>query len=134
MPVTGLNHVTLTVADLDRSVAFYGGLLGGRLRARWPEGAYLELGGLWLCLMSGDPAPGNDYSHIALDCDAADFASLATRISQGARRWQDNSSEGQSLYFLDPDGHRLELHVGTLASRLAHYAAQPEKKVTIYAD
>ncbi|WP_159065009.1 hypothetical protein [Thaumasiovibrio subtropicus] len=31
-----------------------------------------------------------------------------------------NRSEGQSLYLLDPDGHKLELHVGDLNSRLAH--------------
>ena len=45
--------------------------------------------------------------------------------------WKDNRSEGASLYFLDPDGHRLELHVGTLASRLAHYSADASSGVTV---
>ncbi|MBB5609464.1 catechol 2,3-dioxygenase-like lactoylglutathione lyase family enzyme [Janthinobacterium sp. S3M3] len=29
-----------------------------------------------------------------------------------------NRSEGDCLYFLDPDGHQLEAHVGGLATRL----------------
>ncbi|HBP6801995.1 LysR family transcriptional regulator [Pseudomonas aeruginosa] len=33
--------------------------------------------------------------------------------------WKQNRSEGDSFYFLDPDGHRLEAHVGDLRSRLA---------------
>lgn len=39
--------------------------------------------------------------------------------------WKDNKSEGQSFYFLDPDGHKLELHVGDLASRLAQCREKP---------
>lgn len=38
---------------------------------------------------------------------------------------EDNKSEGQSFYFLDPDGHKLELHVGDLASRLAQCREKP---------
>ncbi len=48
--LSGLNHLTLAVTDLDRSVAFYRGLLQLRLDATWDSGAYLSLPGLWLCL------------------------------------------------------------------------------------
>ncbi|RVT93395.1 VOC family protein [Sphingomonas crocodyli] len=126
MTIRGLNHLTLTVADLDRAVDFYRDLLGLALRARWAEGAYLEAGSLWLCL-SLDPtatqASRTDYTHYAFDVAPDDFDALATRIRAAAPIWKDNRSEGASLYFLDPDEHRLELHAGSLASRLAHYRA-----------
>lgn len=106
--------------DLARSIDFYRGVLGFALRARWPTGAYLDAGSLWLCLaQAAAPVPASDYTHIAFDVAAADFAALAARVAAAAPIWQDNRSEGASLYFTDPDGHRLELHVGTLASRLA---------------
>lgn len=126
MSIRGLNHITLATADLDRSVAFYRDVLGLRLDRHWEGGAYFSAGALWLCL-SHDPeaAPSTDYTHLALDIADADFAPMAARISQaGARVWNENRSEGASLYFCDPDGHKLELHVGTLASRLAAYASQ----------
>ena len=129
--IAGLNHITLAVADLPRSVAFYRDLLGARLRADWPAGAYLELGPIWLCLTRSDTVEQRaDYTHIAFTSD--DFAALAARISTNAELWQDNQSEGGSVYFLDPDGHRLELHDGTLETRLAHYRAHPEKGVTLF--
>lgn len=126
MTVRGLNHLTLAVVDLDRSLAFYRDLLGLRLRALWAGGAYLEAGSLWLCL-SVDPAaadrPHPDYTHIAFDVAEADFEGLCERVAKVARQWRDNRSEGASLYILDPDGHKLELHVGSLETRLAHYRA-----------
>lgn len=135
MAVTGLNHLTLAVADLDRAVTFYRDLLGCRLRARWPRGAYLETGSLWLCLTL---APGRsavaaaDYSHIAFDVAPGDFAALSARIAACCPIWQGNHSEGASLYFLDPDGYRLEIHVGSLDSRLAHYRARPDSEVEVW--
>jgi catechol 2,3-dioxygenase-like lactoylglutathione lyase family enzyme len=131
--LTGLNHITLAVTDLPRALGFYRDLLGARLRARWSTGAYLEIGPLWLCLTLTDSVTaGSNYSHIAFSCAPRDFARLAARIRAQARIWQHNSSEGDSLYFLDPDGHRLELHDGTLDSRIAHYRSHPEKGVTLY--
>ena len=92
------------------------------------EGAYLEAGTLWICL-SYDPAargePNPDYTHLAFDVVDTDFHDLAHRIGQSAVTWKDNRSEGSSLYFLDPDGHRLELHAGSLASRMEHYRSKP---------
>jgi len=124
--IQGLNHLTLAVTDLERSVAFYRDLLGFELRALWADGAYLEAGPLWLCLSvdaAAEGAPRDDYTHYAFDVAAEDFDAFADRVRAQAPVWKDNSSEGSSLYFLDPDGHRLELHVGNLASRLAHYRA-----------
>lgn len=119
--IRGLNHLTLAVSDVARSARFYRDVLGLKQRAIWEAGAYFEAGSLWLCL-SLDPAVGEaeraDYTHFAFDVATADFAGLAERIAAQAVVWKDDESEGASLYFLDPDGHRLELHVGTLDSRL----------------
>ncbi|MFJ7793233.1 fosfomycin resistance glutathione transferase [Pseudomonas sp. NPDC096950] len=120
--LTGLNHLTLAVTDLNRSVAFYQNLLQLRLDATWDTGAYLSLPGLWLCL-SLDPLrksePAADYTHYAFTLGAGDFLPFVERLrSAGVKEWRDNRSEGASFYFLDPDGHKLEVHVGDLESRL----------------
>lgn len=107
--IRGVNHVTLVVTELSRSIAFYVETLGFRLRARWKRGAYLD-GPVWLCLELGTAVARPDDSHIAFTVDAiADVA---------ATKWKDNTSEGASLYLLDPDGHKLEVHVGDLETRL----------------
>ena len=129
--ITGLNHITFAVSDLPRSIAFYREILGADLRAEWANGAYLSLGTLWLCLARGPVDARADYSHVALGCRASDFPEIASKIARNCLEWQDNSSEGNSIYFLDPDGHRLELHVGSLESRLSHYRANPASGVTI---
>lgn len=132
--VRGLNHLTLAVTDLNRSIAFYRDLLGCELRAVWKDGAYLEAGPLWLCLSVDERAgegPRPDYTHYAFDVDADAFRALAMRIRSHAPLWKENASEGASLYFLDPDGHRLELHVGTLASRIGHYRSRPDSGVKV---
>lgn len=128
--------MTLAVTDLPRSVAFYRDVLGCELRAIWPAGAYLEAGALWLCLAVDDGADRvrrPDYTHYAFDIEAELFDELAGRIRRHAALWKEDASEGASLYFLDPDNHRLELHVGTLASRLEHYRSKPHSRVEIVA-
>ena len=117
--VTGLNHITLTVSNLDSSLAFYQQLLGMQAHVRWQRGAYLSAGSLWFCLALGEPAPSGDYSHIAFSVEPEQFAELRSKLLKAQLElWQDNTSEGDSLYILDPDGHRLEIHVGSLKSRL----------------
>jgi catechol 2,3-dioxygenase-like lactoylglutathione lyase family enzyme len=49
--VGSLNHVTLSVTELERSFRFYSQVLEFRPLARWVRGAYLLAGGqTWLCL------------------------------------------------------------------------------------
>ena len=105
-------------------MAFYQQLLGMTLHARWDSGAYLSCGDLWLCLSLDPqrrvtPPEESDYTHYAFSISEADFASFAARLeAAGVAIWKLNRSEGASHYFLDPDGHKLELHVGSLAQRL----------------
>lgn len=133
--ISGLNHITLAVKDMERSLAFYRDLLGCIVRAVWSDGAYLEAGALWLCLSRDDKmhsSPRPDYSHIAFTVPEKDYAALSNRLETECTIWKDNKSEGASTYFLDPDGHKLELHLGTLASRLSYYRSDPSSGVTVF--
>ena len=97
--------------------------------ARWSKGAYLLAGDFWLCLVLDErvrSSPLTEYSHIAFGVPAAGFDAAAARIrASGVTIWQDNRSEGASLYFLDPNGHKLEIHAGDWRTRLAAMKQHP---------
>ena len=136
--LTGLNHITLSVADIERSFGFYVDVLGCRPRARWNSGAYLSIGDLWLCL-SLDQATHNavpdEYTHIAFSVSETDFEVMREHLQQHhARFWKDNISEGDSIYLLDPDHHKLELHVGDLQSRLDSLKLHPYDGLQLFAE
>jgi len=121
--VTGINHITLSVRDLSASFRFYTELLGFRPRLRWPGGAYLTAGGLWLTLTLDEHVRAKElpeYTHIALGVDEDRFQELSERLRHaGVREWKANTSEGESIYFLDPNGHKLEVHYSDVESRIA---------------
>ncbi len=127
--IRGLNHITLSVRDISQSFDFYTAVLGLKPVAHWPEGAYLLAGDLWLALVVDETVrirPLPEYTHFAFTVTPEDFTALSLRIRQaGAPIWQENHTEGDSLYFLDPDGHKLEIHVSDLAARLADARANP---------
>lgn len=136
--LSGLNHLTLAVRNLAASLAFYQQLPGMRLHALWDTGAYLSCGELWLCLSLDTqrrktPAQESDYTHYAFSVAEAQFAVTVAQLTQaGAEVWKENRSEGASYYFLDPDGHKLELHVGNLAQRLAACRERPYKGMVFF--
>jgi len=127
--ITGVNHITLAVRDVDRSYQFYVETLGSRPLARWSKGAYLLVGDLWLCRTLDyrtRTSPLPEYSHIAFSVPAARFDAAAAELrASGAAVWKENQSEGPSLYFLDPDGHKLEIHAGDWQTRLAAMKREP---------
>lgn len=125
--IRGVNHITLTTTDLARAFRFYTEVLGARPLARWRTGAYLMLGELWLCLDVGAELNSSiAYTHVAFDVAPDAFETLAQRIRQsGATIWKENRSEGASLYFMDRDNHKLEIHVGGWQTRLAAMKENP---------
>lgn len=130
--LTGLNHITLAVKDLEKSFTFYSSLLGFKPHAKWNRGAYLTLGELWLCLSCDDSKPAEDYSHIAFDIALENFSVFSRQlIDASVVQWKLNSSEGDSLYILDPDGHKLEIHAGSLKSRLESLRLYPYEELSL---
>jgi catechol 2,3-dioxygenase-like lactoylglutathione lyase family enzyme len=128
MILSGLNHLTLAVTQLGRSIDFYQGVLCLRLAARWDTGAYLTAGDLSVCLSlapQNDLGPRSDYTHYALSISQSDFSTFVERI-------RNLGSEGDSVYFLDPDGHKLEAHVGSLTTRLTDCRQQPYAGMEIF--
>lgn len=131
--ITGFNHLTLSVKSLNVSLVFYTELLGLKPQVRWQQGAYLSAPNLWLCLMQGESKPSADYSHVAFSVDADTLLLLQGKLAKaGHKFWQENSSEGDSCYFIDPDGHKLELHVGDLQTRLAALREAPYETLHWY--
>ena len=124
--IAGLSHLTLSVSDLERSVAFYSELLGFSIRMRGPSSAYLEAGTLWLALVLDADArrgPLAEYSHTAFSIAPAQLPILSEKLKRaGVRCWQE-TERSDSFYFLDPHGHKLELHSGDIDRRLAARAA-----------
>ena len=134
--IRGINHITLAVKDVELSFEFYTKILGLKPVTKWNKGAYLKVADTWIAL-NLDPKAADakrvDYSHIALTCSSSDYRSLKTRLQEhGCAEWSENRSEGDSFYFLDPDGHKLEIHVGDLASRLREMHDKPWTEVEYY--
>ena len=133
---SGLSHLTFIVADLDAMEAILTTVLGARRvydsgadTFSLSEERFFLLGDLWIVIMQGKPLPARSYDHVALkvqddqlDAYRERILALGLELREGRPRV---AGEGRSLYFYDHDNHLFELHTGTLADRLARYAASP---------
>lgn len=128
--ITSMNHITLGVTNIDKSFAFYRDVLKLKPLVKWDKGAYFFVGepnadisgsGFWFCLNVDEKRISNPcYTHYAFTVPVNDFDRMIERItSSGCKIFKENTSPGKSLYFLDPDGHKLEIHVGTPEMRIA---------------
>ncbi len=118
--IIGMNHITLACQDIDVSFAFYKDVLGLKPLVKWEKGAYFLAGDFWFCLNVDDNREANAcYTHYAFNVTNDVFDEMSQKIiTSGATLFKDNTSPGKSLYFLDPDGHKLEIHVGSWQSRI----------------
>jgi catechol 2,3-dioxygenase-like lactoylglutathione lyase family enzyme len=125
--VTGFNHATVRVADLERSLRFYRDTLGMRPAYVGPGEAHLEWGSAWVCLLEGAepgaavPEAAPRLDHLAFAISERDFdAAVEVLRAAGVRivRGPVERGGGMTVNFLDPDGTELELHTGDLRRRL----------------
>jgi len=134
--IRGINHINLSVTDISRSFDFYHQLVGLRPLCKWPQGAYFLAGNDWFCLNVTDEkavATGLDYTHYAFSAAQEDFNTIIQKLKNaGVTPFKESRSEGESFYFLDPDGHQLELHVGDWRTRLAAKKLAPWPNTEFY--
>lgn len=130
--IRGINHVTLSVKDISESFAFYRDFLGLVPVMRSAFSAYFLAGDAWIALVA-EPTEshrGATYSHLAFDVAPESMAEWRAKAARdGVREWQDNRTEGDSLYLLDPSGNKLELHCTGLAARVAEGKAHWKNEV-----
>ena len=134
--IKGISHVTLAIRNLERSIHFYVETMGFTLVMRSDRTAYFLAGDLWFCVVE-DPdlltQERSDYTHIAFAIEQEDFPLLEGKLrSEEVQIFKANETEGDSLYFLDPDGHKLEIHCGTLETRLEDIQQHPWGNAKIF--
>ena len=119
---TRIGHVHLKVADLDRALAFYVGVLGFELVQRFgAQAAFVSAGGYhhhiglntWESRGGGAPAPGTTgLYHVAiLYPDRPALADALRRLVRAGIALDGAADHGvsEALYLRDPDGNGLEL-------------------------
>lgn len=122
-PEVRIGHVHLKVADLDRSLGFYCGVLGFELMQRFgPGAAFISAGGYhhhiglntWESLSGPAPAPGTTgLYHLAILYPArAELADALRRLVNAHIQLDGASDHGvsEALYLRDPDGNGVELY------------------------
>lgn len=121
--VLGFDHIVLRVADPERSLAFYCGVLGlgGERVAEWRDGTVpfpsVRVGPATVIDLDGrQPPEGVNVDHFCLEIADTDLRALTARADLGVRgpvrRWGARG-EADLVYITDPDGHVIELrHYG----------------------
>jgi len=126
MPIaaaTRIGHVHLKVADIERALAFYCGVLGFDLMQRYGEqAAFISAGGYhhhiglntWESKGGSPPPPGTTglYHLAILYPTRADLADALRRLIANGIKLDGASDHGvsEALYLRDPDENGIELY------------------------
>jgi catechol 2,3-dioxygenase-like lactoylglutathione lyase family enzyme len=127
IPVAGVSELVLEVVDLERSEAFYAGVLGFPVVDRWPQrdAIWVMAGertriGLWKPQVGLFGSRGGVHVHFAMRIEDADYPAAVARLrAEGLDvRETEFPGAGRSCYVDDPDGHLVELWTWDVAEHL----------------
>src|SRR5215216_6276774 len=121
-PGADIGHVHLKVADLDRALAFYVGVLGFEEQARiGDQAAFVSAGGYhhhiglntWES-KGGPPPPAGTTGLYHFAIRYPNRAALAKAVKgvldAGVRIGASDHGVSEAVYFADPDGNGIELY------------------------
>ncbi len=147
IPVRGLDHIVLRVADLEAMIAFYGEVLGCRVERRLDDIGLIQLraGHSLIDLVpvdsrlgrEGGAAPGvggRNLDHLCLRVEPFDEAAIrrhleAHGVAAGPVETRYGAEgDGPSIYLLDPERNTVELKGAAYRGAEAGTGAAPQAR------
>jgi catechol 2,3-dioxygenase-like lactoylglutathione lyase family enzyme len=119
--IDGLDHVAITVTDMDRSIAWYQRVLGMEqvFKEEWEGVPAMMLAGTggFALFPANDGAKRSEIGrawitvqHIAFRVSRANFEAAQAHLKELDIAFEFSDHDvSHSIYFNDPDDHRLEL-------------------------
>jgi lactoylglutathione lyase len=101
--LVGVNHVALSVGDIEEALAFYGAVFEIRLRGREPGMAFIDMGDQFIALAEGRTQEPDDGRHFGLVVDDRG-AARAALAEAGVP-----VTGGRRLEFRDPWGNHVQV-------------------------
>ena len=129
----GVHHVALLSSDVERTVAFYQGVLEFPLTDLFENRDYRGSSHFFFDIGNGNALaffdlPGLDLGpyaevlgglhHLAISVESSRWAHLKAKLDAEGIGYQ--HIDGSSIYFFDPDGARLELISDPLGEMYGH--------------
>jgi catechol 2,3-dioxygenase len=137
-----IGHVHLKVADIDRAVDFYSGVLGFEVQSRWgTDAAFLSAGGYhhhiglntWTSKGGSPPPPGTTgLFHTAIRYPTRRaLADALQRLRDAGVPLSGASDHGvsEALYLSDPDQNGIELYWDRPAEQ---WPRQPDGSIEMF--
>ena len=105
-----LNHASLIVADLDRSVAFYQRTFGLGVKSTQQGGVNLAVGDAFLGIYQGGANAMPHINHICLGIQGFDPAATVAALEAQSLPAESRTRDGVTqVYTADPDNLRIQL-------------------------
>ncbi|HEY5011143.1 MAG TPA: VOC family protein [Acidimicrobiia bacterium] len=124
MKVIGLDHIVIVTPDVERSLAWYEGVLGlaGERVEEWRRGEVpfpsVRVNATTIVDLLHGARSGTNVDHVCLVIEPQDLGALADSgrfdVAGGPATLFGAQGNGEALYVRDPDGNTVELrHYGT---------------------
>lgn len=131
MRVASLDHVSILVSDVEKSVAFYRRIFGDHvLKARTGQRRYFMLGTCYAAIGPARPEESRRVDHFCPGIEGFDAASLQAKLEQ---RGTPSKTVNVGLYVTDPDGILIQLwNVESWKLNKAEPETAPEKVAAVF--
>ncbi|MCL1864547.1 MAG: VOC family protein [Spirochaetes bacterium] len=114
--IESVNHIAITVSDLDKSIKFYKEFFDFDVVENMSNAgqAFMKMGDIILSLIevSGYKNSGDSKNCISFYVDEEDFDDAIDEIEEAGLKvvlGPENIRKGQRVVFEDPDGNHIEL-------------------------